>query len=72
MELHCVQYSSSVQNMNKEGSVEDMEADARDSVPDLPQIAKDSANMSKIVMSPKKRKLYEAMQVTFLFRLLPF
>lgn len=63
MELQGVPYSSSVQNTNKEGSVEDTEAEVRDSVPDLQQIAEDSANMSKIVMSRKKRKLYEAMQI---------
>ncbi|KAA8548142.1 hypothetical protein F0562_004597 [Nyssa sinensis] len=61
MELQCVQYSP-VSNVNKQTSAEDAEA-REDSLPDMQQIAEDSANMSKVVMSRKKRRLYEAMQI---------
>ena len=63
LELQGVQYSSSVSNVNKRSSVEDTEA-GEESLPDMQQIAEDSTTMSKVVMSRKKRRLYEAMQVT--------
>ncbi|KAK9272607.1 hypothetical protein L1049_002982 [Liquidambar formosana] len=62
MELQGIQYSSSVSNMNKQISVEDTGA-REEPVPDLQQIAEDTVNMSKVVMSRKKRRLYEAMQI---------
>ena len=65
LELQGVQYSSSVSNMNKQSSVEDAEA-WEESLPNMQQIAEDTTTMSKVVMSRKKRRLYEAMQVTLL------
>ncbi|KAL6325236.1 hypothetical protein AAG906_023081 [Vitis piasezkii] len=62
LELQGVQYSSSVSNMNKQSSVEDTEA-WEESLPNMQQIAEDTTTMSKVVMSRKKRRLYEAMQI---------
>ncbi|GFY98269.1 pescadillo-like protein [Actinidia rufa] len=61
MELQGVQYPS-VSNANKQNSTDDTE-DGEEPLPDLQQVAEDAANMSKVVMSRKKRKLYEAMQI---------
>ncbi|CAK9144638.1 unnamed protein product [Ilex paraguariensis] len=52
---------SSVSNTSKQNSADDTEAGG-ESLPDLQQIAEDAANISKFVMSRKKRRLYEAMQ----------
>ncbi|KAL5793237.1 hypothetical protein ACOSP7_001831 [Xanthoceras sorbifolium] len=60
MELQSTQ-SSSASDMNKQSSGEDMEA-REESLPDMQQIANDTANMSKILMSRKKRGLYEAIK----------
>ncbi|XP_010251101.1 PREDICTED: pescadillo homolog [Nelumbo nucifera] len=63
MELQGVPYSSSVSNDNTESAVNDTEG-REESLPDPDQIAKDSSSsMSMVVMSRKKRKLYEAMQI---------
>ncbi|CAK9161765.1 unnamed protein product [Ilex paraguariensis] len=61
IELQGVQYSS-VSNATKQNSVEDTEAGG-ESLPDFQQIAEDAANISKVVMPRKKRRLYEAMQI---------
>ncbi|CAK9179655.1 unnamed protein product [Ilex paraguariensis] len=61
IELQDVQCSS-VSNATKQNSVEDTEAGG-ESLPDFQQIAQDAANISKMVMPRKKRRLYEAMQV---------
>lgn len=75
LELQGVQYSSSVSNVNKRSSAEDTKA-GEQSVPNMLQIAEDSTTMSKVVMSRKKRRLYEAMQVPLftpiVLLLLPF
>lgn len=63
LELQGVQYSSSVSDMTKQSSVKDSEAQ-EESLPSMEQIAEDSTTLSKLVMSRKKRRLYEAMQVT--------
>ncbi|KAL5764830.1 hypothetical protein ACOSQ2_017424 [Xanthoceras sorbifolium] len=60
MELQSTQ-SSSASDMNKQSSGEDMEA-REESLPDMQQVANDTANMSKILMSRKKRGLYEAIK----------
>lgn len=62
-ELHGVQYSSSVSNMQSSFG-EEMEEGKEEALPDMQQIAEDTENLSKIVMPRKKRGLYEAMQVT--------
>lgn len=62
MELQGVSYSSST---SKQVSVEEMEV-REESLPNAEQIAQDTANMSKVVMSRKKRRLYEAIEVTIL------
>ncbi|XP_077221008.1 pescadillo homolog [Tasmannia lanceolata] len=62
MELQGITYSASLSNKNVKSSVENTEA-KEDSVPDLEQVIEDTRNMSKVVMSRKKRKLYEAMQI---------
>ncbi|TXG49248.1 hypothetical protein EZV62_025123 [Acer yangbiense] len=59
MELQVTQ--SSALDTNKQSSGEDMEA-REESLPDIQQIANDTANMSKVLMSSKKRGLYEAMK----------
>ncbi|KAK1576815.1 hypothetical protein Q3G72_016686 [Acer saccharum] len=59
MELQVTQ--SSALDTNKQSSGEDMEA-REESLPDIQQIANDTANMSKVLMSCKKRGLYEAMK----------
>ncbi|XP_030544711.1 pescadillo homolog [Rhodamnia argentea] len=62
LELEGAQYSSSMINQNMESNAASGEAREKP-VPDLQQIADDSANMSKIVMSRKKRRLLEAMEI---------
>lgn len=65
MELKGTQHSS-VSNVSKEkSSAEETEAGGEEPLPNLKQIAEDSTNMSKVTMSRKKRRLYEAMKVTF-------
>lgn len=60
MELKGVSNSSSGSAINKdEGGAEDRE----ESLPDEKQIAEDNANMDKIHMPRKKRKLLEAMEI---------
>lgn len=58
MELQGEQYSSV---SNAALNIETSEASA----PDNPQIDEDVTNMSKVIMTRKKRKLYEAMKVVF-------
>ncbi|KAI3446203.1 hypothetical protein Pfo_002868 [Paulownia fortunei] len=56
LELQGAQYSalsSDIEGGDAEG----------DTVPDLQQLSEDAANMSKVVMSRKKRKLLEAMEI---------
>ncbi|KAG7982007.1 hypothetical protein I3843_04G027300 [Carya illinoinensis] len=60
MEVDGLQSSSTGPN-NKQTSKE-MEA-REESEPDIQRIAQDHANMSKVVMSRNKRKLYEAMEI---------
>ena len=60
MELDGIPYSSSTSNQIP---AEDTEV-GEESIPDTQQIAEDSANMSKVLMSRKKKGLYEAIQVT--------
>lgn len=55
-ELEGVPYS------NKHSSVAETE-DGEEPVVDLQQVAEDAANMSKVVMSRKKRGLLEAIEV---------
>ncbi|XP_052197651.1 pescadillo homolog [Diospyros lotus] len=61
MELEGAQYSS-VLSLNKQKPSEEVEA-GEESILDLQQVADDAANMSKVVMSRRKRRLYEAMQI---------
>lgn len=63
MELQGITYSASLSNKNVQISVEDLGA-KDDSLPDKEQIAEDTRSMSKVVMSRKKRRLYEAMQIS--------
>ncbi|KAF3444608.1 hypothetical protein FNV43_RR14300 [Rhamnella rubrinervis] len=60
MELEGVPYTSSVSN--KQSSVTETEG-REEPLPDLQQIAEDAANMSKVVMSRKKRGLLEAIEI---------
>lgn len=68
MELQGVQYSAAISKVDKQSSDQESEGGEDSALPDQ-QIADDNANLSKVVMSRKKRKLYEAMQVitSFLF-----
>lgn len=61
MEVEGVQNSSTPSD-NKQSSSKETEA-REESEPDLEQIVEDYANMSKTVMSRRKRKIYEAMQI---------
>lgn len=65
MELQGMQYSSSASDLDKQKSDEYMES-REESLPDMPQISNDAADMSKLLMSRKKRGLYEAMKVILL------
>lgn len=64
MEVEGVQNSSTPSDNKQSSSKEARE----ESEPDLEQIVEDYANMSKTVMSRRKRKIYEAMQVTLLVK----
>lgn len=69
MELEGNEYSSSASDKNKQISGEDSddeEAREEESLPDMQDIANDAANMSTLLMSRKKRGLYEAMKVMLL------
>ncbi|KAH9790911.1 Pescadillo-like [Citrus sinensis] len=59
MELDGFKYSSSVSDATKQKSDEDMET-GEEPLPDVQQIS--TADMSKLLMSRKKRGLYEAMK----------
>lgn len=61
LELDGINYSSSTSDGNKQKSDEGMET-GEDSLPDMQQISNDTADMSKLLMSRKKRGLYEAMK----------
>lgn len=63
MELDGFKYSSSVSAATKQKSDEDMET-FEEPLPDVQQIS--TADMSKLLMSRKKRGLYEAMKVILL------
>lgn len=68
MELNGTQQSS-VSNVSKEkkSTEEETEEDGREEEPvtDLKQGIDDANNMSMVLMSRKKKRLLEAMQVTF-------
>lgn len=51
----------------KEKNVDDEEEEEIEDDGNLKQFADDNDNMSKVAMSRKKRRLYEAMKVTLLF-----
>ncbi|WOL11682.1 pescadillo [Canna indica] len=59
MELKGVTYSSSLSHKNLQSSVEDVENVKEDNVTNVEQ----TEDLSKISMSRKKRKLYEAMKI---------
>ncbi|XAR51908.1 hypothetical protein NMG60_11006704 [Bertholletia excelsa] len=61
-ELQGFQFSS-ILNANKQNTTEDREAHEEESVPDLQQEVADAANMSKVVMSRRRRKIYEAIEI---------
>lgn len=61
LELQGANYSSVSNDAIQNATLNSEAVEA--SVPDLQQIAEDAANMSKVLMPRKKRKLYEAMQV---------
>lgn len=67
LEVDGVQYSSTASD-NKQRSSKGTEA--RESEPDLQQIVQDYANRSTVVMSRRKRGMYEAMQVNLSIMLL--
>ncbi|XP_043726284.1 pescadillo homolog [Telopea speciosissima] len=63
LERQGVQYTASVSNKKMQGGLEKTEAE-EESVQDPGEVAKDADNMSMVVMSRKKRRLYEAMQIS--------
>lgn len=60
LELQGIQNSSAISKVDKQSSDQDSD------LPDHEQIAQDHANLSKVMMSRNKKKLYEAMQVIYL------
>lgn len=72
MELNGVQYSAG-SSANKQNSAEETKA-GEESLPESQQDADDAANLSTVLMSRKKRKLLEAMEVKklIIFRCLYF
>lgn len=65
MEFQGAQYST-ISNEKEKDASEDNNANNTESVPDEQQIAKDADNMSKMVMSRKRRNILEAAEVTLL------
>ncbi|MQL81465.1 hypothetical protein Taro_013919, partial [Colocasia esculenta] len=61
MELQGISYSESLSKKKAHSIVEEQK---EDNVLDAEEVANDISNMSKVVMSRKKRKLYEAMQIS--------
>lgn len=61
MELNGVQYSAG-SSANKQNSAEETKA-GEESLPESQQDADDAANLSTVLMSRKKRKLLEAMEI---------
>lgn len=66
MEFKGINYSASLPNR---GSSDDNVVEEDTTTTNLEQIAEDAQNRSKISMSRKKRKIYEAMQVMILSQL---
>ncbi|KAL6007119.1 hypothetical protein ACLOJK_032615 [Asimina triloba] len=62
MELQGISYSETLSNKNLKSSVEDPDAKV-DSRPDLEQVVEDAEKMSKVLMSRKKKGIYEAIQI---------
>ncbi|KAL6003252.1 hypothetical protein ACLOJK_023475 [Asimina triloba] len=62
MELQGISYSETLSNKNLQSSVEDPDAKV-DSHPDLEQVVEDAEKMSKVLMSRKKKGIYEAIQI---------
>lgn len=60
MEVDGAQYSSTAPDNKQTSKVKEA---GEKSDPDIHQVVQDHANMSKVVMSRNKRKLYEAMEV---------
>ena len=60
LELQGTQYPSIVDTVKQNDAVEE-------SLSNLLQITEDADNMSKVVMPRRKRKLYEAMQVSSVY-----
>lgn len=69
LEVDGVQYSSTASD-NKQSSSK--ETEARESEPDLQQIVQDHANRSTVLMSRKKRGLYQAIEVNLSIMLFLF
>lgn len=67
MELEGTQYSGAA-NQEKEAIAKDAEAKDEPSDPDVKHVVDDIDNLSKVVMSRKKRRLYEAMKVKIYFQ----
>lgn len=63
MELQGISYSESLSKKNTESGNAGEEERPEDGVETEEMAATDATSMSKVVMSRKKRKLYEAMQV---------
>ncbi|KAJ4960868.1 hypothetical protein NE237_020778 [Protea cynaroides] len=63
LELQGVRYTASVSNEKVQGLVEKTEVGEK-SLPDPGEVTKDADNMSMVVMSRRKRRLYEAMQIS--------
>lgn len=67
LELEGAKYSGAA-NEEKEIIAKDVESRDEFNGPDIKQAVDDIDNLSKVVMSRKKRRLYEAMTVKIFFR----
>jgi pescadillo protein len=69
LEVDGVQYSSTASDNKQSYS---KETEARESEPDLQQIVQDHANRSTVLMSRKKKGVFEAIKVKFSIMLFLF
>lgn len=67
MELEGAQCSGAASNQERKTISQDAEPGDESVAPDVQQVVEDSDNLSMVVMSRKKRQLYEAMKVNILF-----
>lgn len=63
LELQGGKYPSAISKLDKQLPDQENEGGEDTNLPDYQQMAEDTDNLSKVMMSRKKKNLYEAMQV---------